>query len=205
MKKMAHIKLRSGIVVAGFIMLLLFVLSAAINHHVHESAQPRIISSMGGMEPRDAAIVLGARVYRNGALSHALYDRVAVALQLYQQKKVRRLLLTGVAYPGPENEVAAMGNFLISNGVPVTSLMYDGEGVNTVVSMERAARLFGIKEAVVVTQRYHLPRALLCAVESDIDAVGYPADRRHYKKIIYFTIREFFATVKDYLLILKQL
>ena len=177
----------------------IIIASACINFHVREISIPFIYQSAAGAEKRGTAIVLGARVYDNGVMSHALEDRMETALELYRAGRIKKILISGKRSGGPDDEVAAMKGFLMKRGVRGRDIMIDGRGVNTAVSMQRAAGKYSIKEAVVVTQRYHLYRAVMLARKNGIDAAGCPADRRRYKKIIWFTFREFFATVKDHI------
>lgn len=139
------------------------------------------------------AIVFGAGIQSDGALSQVLADRVGTAVELYQAGKVRKLLLTGDNRFEWYNEPGAMGQYAMARGVPAADIVYDYAGRRTYDSCYRARHIFGVEEAILVTQEYHLPRALYTARNLGIDAVGVAADRRRYSLIEYFTAREMLA------------
>lgn len=138
------------------------------------------------------AIVFGARVYRNERLSAMLRDRVDTAIELYHQGKVDMLLLTGGQNGLEYDEPAAMMAHALENGVPAEALQPDYGGLRTYDSCYRAANIFQIEQAVLVTQAFHLPRALLLCDNMGVNVVGVKADRRDYdpRSIAYSEMRE---------------
>ncbi len=125
------------------------------------------------------AIVPGAAVRTNGRPSDALEDRLACALDLWRAGKVRTLLVSG--NPSARgDEVACMSSWLRGRGVPDDAIVADREGFRTLDTMRRAAGRFGVRDAVLCTQAFHLPRALWLARRAGIDADGLVADRRPY-------------------------
>ena len=139
------------------------------------------------------AIVFGAGVYSDGRLSQVLADRVQTGVDLYTSGKVRKLLMTGDNRFEWYNEPGAMGKYAIERGVPAEDIVYDYAGRRTYDSCYRARHIFGIQQAILVTQEYHLPRALYIAHKMGIDVVGVPADRRSYSMIERFKARELLA------------
>ncbi|WP_437292318.1 SanA/YdcF family protein [Sorangium sp. So ce406] len=142
----------------------------------------------------EVAIVPGALVWPNGTPSPALEDRLAAALDLYRAGKVRRILVSGdhgrVGYDEPN----AMRAWLVRRGVPSGDVFMDHAGLRTLDTMQRAARVFGVRDAVVCTQEFHLPRALYLARAAGFPAVGYAADRRVYANADLDARRELLAT-----------
>lgn len=138
------------------------------------------------------AIVFGARVYRNERLSAMLRDRVDTAIELYHQGKVDMLLLTGGQNGLEYDEPAAMMAHALENGVPAEAIQLDYGGLRTYDSCYRAANIFQVEQAVLVTQEFHLPRALLLCDNMGFNVVGVKADRRDYdpRSIAYSEMRE---------------
>lgn len=157
------------------------------------------IYSAEDVPERPVAIVFGARVYSSGRLSPMLRDRVSTAVDLYNAGKVEALLLTGDNSVIHYNEPEAMRRYALSLGVPDEALVLDYAGFRTYDSCYRARDIFRVESAILVTQDFHLPRALLLCNELGIDAVGVVADVgpvRGYstRSILYSELREFPAT-----------
>ena len=147
----------------------------------------------------DCIIVLGARVYEDGTLCTVLRDRMDTAIGLYRAGVSNRLLLSGDHGTEGYDEVTAMKNYAMGEGVNERDIFLDHAGFSTYETMYRAADIFGAKSCVVVTQRYHLYRAVYLAEKMDMQARGVEADRRSYGGIRYFEARETMARVKDVL------
>ena len=146
------------------------------------------------------AIVFGAGVYPDGRLSIMLADRVQTAVDLYQQGKVDKLLMTGDNSIPTYNEPRHMADYAIARGAPESAIAFDYAGRRTYASCWRAKHIFGLDQVVLVTQRFHLPRALYLCQSLGLDAVGVPADRRDYRLAnSYYTLREIPARIKAWL------
>ncbi len=129
---------------------------------------------------RPVAIVLGAGLRRDGRPTTVLADRVAVAAELFHAGKVQRLLMSGAAETARGNEPLAMRNLAIELGVPPEAILTDTAGHRTLETCRRAHALFAVSEAILVTQRFHLPRALAICQALGLNAIGVPADRHPY-------------------------
>ena len=127
-----------------------------------------------------AAIVLGAGYLPSGRLSDALADRMDTAIALYQAGKVNKLLLTGDNRFADYNEPAAMAAYAEARGVPREDLVLDYAGRRTYDSCYRATAIFGAEQAILVTQAFHLPRALYTCNQLGLETVGVVADRHTY-------------------------
>jgi SanA protein len=145
-------------------------------------------------------IILGASILPNGDLSLVLKDRVDTAIQLYVEGKVGNILVTGDDGTLAHNEVRPIRKYLLANGVPDKAIFLDHAGFDTYSSMYRARDIFKVDSVVVVTQSFHLPRALFIARKLGIDAYGVSADRHQY--MFKNSVREVFADVKAVLDIL---
>lgn len=139
------------------------------------------------------AVVFGAGLLPDGSPSLMLADRVDAAVELYGAGKVQRLLMTGDNSSVGYNEVAAMKRRAVAQGVPPSKVNLDYAGFRTYDSCYRAKAIFGVDRAILVTQRYHLPRALYLARSFGIEAVGLAAGRDYYPRQEYYDLREFAA------------
>ncbi len=126
------------------------------------------------------AIVFGARVYGNGRLSAMLRDRVETAVQLYHAGKVQKLLMSGDNRFVNYNEPGAMMDYAIAQGVDPADIQPDYAGRRTYDTCYRAQAIFQIESATLVTQAFHLPRAVFTCKSLGVDATGVVADRRTY-------------------------
>ena len=146
---------------------------------------------------RRVAIVFGAGLWRNGTATPVLKDRVQTAANLYIAGKVEKLLMSGDNRFVEYNEPAVMRDVALSLGVPETAIVVDFAGRRTYDTCYRARAIFGVTEAILVTQAFHLPRAIYECSRLGVDSVGVNADLRVYSKssVLYWNARELFATV----------
>jgi SanA protein len=122
----------------------------------------------------DVAVVLGASVVR-GAPSPVLAARADEAIDLYQKGKVKKILVTGDNGALSHDEVTPVRKYLVAAGIPAGDIFLDHAGFDTYSSMYRAHAIFGATSATIVTQNYHLPRALFIAQHVGLSAVGVSA------------------------------
>ena len=160
-------------------------------------ARGRVWHAPASVQPSRVAIVFGAGV-RNGLPTAMLYDRVASAVDLYKAGKVRTLLMSGEDAGATHNETAAMRQTALQLGVPDGDIVLDGEGLSTFETCVRARDAFGLRgeSVILVTQAFHLDRALLLCNALGVPAQGYVADRRPYAGVWFNNLREIPATVK---------
>jgi len=159
-------------------------------------ARPKI-SSLADISPAKVAIVFGAGLSKDGSASPVLRDRVETAANLYFAGKVEKLLMSGDNRFVDHNEPGAMLNYAISLGVPSEDIVLDYAGRRTYDTCYRAKHIFQIDEAILVTQRYHLPRALVTCNGLGLKSTGVAADLRNYsdRSQTYWKIREIPATL----------
>lgn len=146
--------------------------------------------------PMPAAIVFGAGYWPSGRLSDALADRMDTAIVLYKMGKVNKLLLTGDNRFADYNEPAVMADYAQANGVPSQDLVLDYAGRRTYASCYRAGTIFGVERAVLVTQQFHLPRAMFTCDRLGLEVVGVVADRHHYARAPWYRMREVLALTR---------
>lgn len=169
----------------------------AVLAQVQLSYAGRIFPPEAGSVPSaDVAIVLGASILPDGEPSDALRDRLDTALDLYRNGTVERLLITGDDGRFRVDEIASMRDYLTKADVPWERILVDDRGYRTYESCKRAAQVLHIETAVVVTQRFHLGRALFLCNTFGIDAIGVTADRHVYVRGTYFWLRDLAASLK---------
>lgn len=142
------------------------------------------------------AIVFGAGLTRDGQPSPVLRDRVATAVQLYFDGKVQKILMSGDNRFVDYNEPGAMKRYALSLGVPEEDIVLDYAGRRTYDTCYRARHIFGVRQAILVTQRFHLPRAIFTCNSLGVESVGVIADQRTYSQYAhrFWRIREIPAT-----------
>jgi SanA protein len=156
----------------------------------------KLIYSAADVPGERVALVLGARVYANGRLSSMLRDRVETAVALYKEGKVQKLLMSGDNSSLEYNEPDAMVAHAVARGVPAEDVQPDYAGRRTYDSCYRARAIFQVEAAVIVTQAFHLPRALFLCNQLGVQSVGVAADQRQYdpRSITWSESREVPAT-----------
>jgi len=193
------------------IMVLLAVaLAAALNFFVILSGNRDIVASVDSpdlflddaavakikaLHP-DCILVLGAAV-RGDAPSKMLQDRLDVAVALYKKGVAPKVLLSGDNGQINYNEVKVMENYVLKAGVPDQDVFLDHAGFSTYETMYRARDVFVVRSAVVVTQKYHLYRALFIAKSLGLDVLGVSSDQKSYGGQSYRDVREIAARIKD--------
>jgi SanA protein len=161
---------------------------------VEASTAPLIYpATAAGLPARHVALVFGAGLDGQGGPSAVLYDRVATGVALYRAGKAAKLLMTGDNSQVDYNEVAVMRQTALDLGVPAGDIVLDYAGFRTYDSCYRAGAVFGLRDAILVTNRFHLPRALYTCRALGLDVVGVTADRRAYAGTAYWTAREVLA------------
>ena len=156
------------------------------------------IDDIASLPEANCILVLGSRIYSDTSLSAVLQDRVDYAIALYEAGKADRLLFSGDHGQTEYDEVNAMMNYAVSQGVPEEAIFLDHAGFSTYETMVRARDVFCVKSAIIVTQQFHLPRAVYLAQKLGIDAYGVNSDPRRYLYATRDELRESLARVKDF-------
>lgn len=147
------------------------------------------------------AIIFGAGLRRDGTPTAVLRDRVQTGADLYFSGRVERLLMSGDNQSIYYNEPEAMRQYAISLGVPDEAIVMDAAGTRTYNTCYRAKSVFGLESALLVTQRFHLPRALFLCNALGMQAAGVEANNLNYRRssLLFWNIREQFATLTAFL------
>lgn len=198
-------KHRKKILQYGILFLALLLVSSlmilGVSAAVCDKTKNRIVTTDALLNMQadfDYILVLGCLVREDGTLSDRLFDRVSVGISLYQMGISDRILMSGDSYEREEyDEVGAMKREAIDKGVPEDAVLVDPHGLSTYESLYRLREMFAGKRVVIVTQRYHLFRALYIAEKLGIEAYGVDAALRPYQKQIAMETREVLARCKD--------
>lgn len=156
------------------------------------------IMTVDEVPPQPVALVLGAEVYADGQPSRYLRARLDVAYQLFTAGKVKAILVSGDNSTRHYNETDGMRDYLIGKGIPAKKVVGDHAGFDTYDSCVRARQIFGVSRAIVVSQTYHLPRALATCRAIGIEAwgVGDETVKTNEEMWTYGTLRELGANLK---------
>jgi len=160
----------------------------AANLYLAAAARPAILAGVSAAPTRPYAIVLGNRVFPDGSPSDELAARLETALALHRAGRAGKIVVSGMVHENYD-EPRAMAAWLEARGVPAGDIVRDAGGHRTAATMADAAAL-GIRSALIVTQEYHLPRALYFARHAGIDALGVPSPTRFGRRLV--AIRVFF-------------
>ncbi|PWH14260.1 MAG: hypothetical protein DDG60_08240 [Anaerolineae bacterium] len=178
------------LMVAGIALLTLPRLFVGLFGWAHTYAESEI-------PPRPVVIVFGAGLTRSGEATPVLRDRIQTAARLYFAGKAQKLLMTGDNSTIHYNEPEAMRRYALSLGVPADDIVLDYAGRRTYDSCYRARAIFGVRQAILVTQDFHLPRALYLCNMLGVDGVGVVADNFRYRRmsLLFWNVRELAATL----------
>jgi SanA protein len=157
--------------------------------------------SKDNVPAKQVAIVFGAEVKKDGTPSVVLRDRVETAVTLYKSGKVEKLLMSGDNRFVDYNEPESMRHYALTLGVPDADIVLDYAGRRTYDTCYRAKEIFGVNSIVLVTQGFHLPRALFLCNALGMDAIGVEAENYYYLKRLrlFWNVRELLASVQSVL------
>lgn len=176
--------------VATAVFLLLFLAYTAWILRVRYRSVIYERDSLPTLPQASVALVFGAGYWPSGALSDVLRDRLDAAIELYDGGIVQKLLFSGDNRFEDYNEPARMLDYALQQGVPQDDIVLDFAGRRTYDSCYRARDIFQVDDLILVTQRYHLPRALETCRGLGLSAIGYGADRTPYVHIRWYQVRE---------------
>ncbi|MDO4380212.1 MAG: YdcF family protein [Clostridia bacterium] len=173
-----------------------------VNFYVILSQKKNIISleEASHMDKVDYVLVLGCGVREDGEPSHMLYERLKRGAEVLEKVNGAKLLLTGDNSGESYNELAAMKRVSLENGVKEEKMVIDDFGFSTYESLYNAKNNFSAKKIIIITQPYHMYRALYIANKLGIEAYGVTAYLPFYPMQIIWSLREVLARNKDFLL-----
>ncbi|MEN8907581.1 MAG: ElyC/SanA/YdcF family protein [Clostridiales bacterium] len=186
------------IILVILIILIIPLLSIVIIDVYVEKSGEKYIKETNELKKADAIIILGAFVFEDGTPSDMLEDRLKVGLDLYNDQKAPKILVSGDHGKVTYDEVNNMRMYLENKGVPKEDIFMDHAGFCTYDSVYRAKQIFEIKNAIFVTQKYHLVRAIYMARKFKINAYGVSSDLRYYLGTNHYRLREYGSRLKAF-------
>jgi SanA protein len=201
MKKLLKILFITGLVVGC----LFFLFALGINIYMISFSKDYIFTNIEEVPSAQATMILGAGVSTSGTISFVARDRVEAALDLYHRGKAKKVIISGDHGRKNYDEVNSMKNYIkLMHHIDDQDIFLDHAGFSTYESMYRGRDVFLMDNVIVISQEFHLPRAIYIARKLGLNAVGYVA-----KEITPFTeathatwnIREFLARVKSFFLV----
>ena len=176
------------------------IVAFGIDAFVRLKVKDRILTveEAAKLDDMDCILVLGCYVYPDGTPSHMLEDRLITGVDCYKAGCAPKIIMSGDHGRTNYNEVRAMKDFAIDGSVPSSDVFMDHAGFSTYESLYRAKEVFCADSVIIVSQGYHLYRALYIAESLGIEAYGVSADIRTYAGQIMRDIREVAARVKDF-------
>lgn len=171
-----------------------------INAFVKGTARDQILTpeEAANLADVDCILILGCGVHSDGSPSDMLHDRLRRGVELYELGAAPKLLMSGDHGRKGYDEVDAMKHFAVDAGIDSDDVFMDHAGFSTYESMYRAKEIFQAKRIIIVTQEYHLYRAIYIAESLGLEAYGVSSDYRAYSGQVRMDLREILARVKDF-------
>ncbi len=181
------------------VLIVIILVPVIINFYVILSTKNRIVSGDSELlTDIDYMVILGAGI-RRGKPSPMLEDRLKTGISLYNNDISNKILITGDHMNDDYDEVTVMKNYLLEHGIPEEDIITDNYGISTYDSIYRVKNVYKSNKVVIVSQRYHLYRALFLSDNLDLESYGVEADLRYYYGQWYREIREILARNKDFI------
>lgn len=192
---------KKGCIVLVGLCIFAFISIAIINIYMCQSTKDQFSQDL---QEADCILILGAGIRQDNTPTPMLNDRLEEGITLYHQGKAPKIIMSGDHGRNDYDEVNVMKNFAIEKGVPSSDIFMDHAGFSTYESLYRAKEIFQVKKVIIVTQDYHLYRALYIANQLGIEAVGFPSNPRPYSGQKKRDIREVVARCKDFFACIYQ-
>jgi vancomycin permeability regulator SanA len=187
--------LKSLLIIFTFI----FSLFIAIPPLIVYRGKYKIYREIDNVDETKIGIVFGAGVTEDHQPSDMLEDRLVIAKKLYESEKIERILVSGDNRVSHYNEPQVMYEYLINEGLPSEKIVRDYAGRRTYDTCYRAKEIFDVKEAILISQGYHLPRAIFLCEQFGITSSGYSATIQPYINERFYKTREILALYKSVL------
>ena len=178
--------------------LAILLVGVLINIYIELVTKKYIYSDAENVPKVYTGLVLGAYVSEHGTPSYVLSQRLDKAIELYQAGKIKRILVSGDHGQKNYDEVNVMKDYLVENGIPLDDIFLDHAGFDTYSPMVRAKEIFEIKDVVIITQKFHLPRSVYVARSKGMNAYGAIANTDNKYETKYNRGRDKISRVKAF-------
>jgi SanA protein len=196
-KSKKYIKLFISILAIGIIAVI------SVNYHVKSSTKKYIHYSLRKFPKNDVGIIFGAGIQGDQPGKY-LKDRLDAGIRLYKANRINKILLSGDNGREEYDELTVMKNYCFRHGVDTTKIFIDYAGFDTYSTMYRAKHIFKIKKATLISQQYHLNRAIYIGKSLGIKSAGYSANKGEYQGYQYVKFREYISTFKSFFDVLRN-
>lgn len=189
--------------IALYLAIIGLITVVSVNYYVKSSTKKYIHYSIKKFPKNDVGIIFGAGI--NGDQpSKYLKDRLDAGIMLWKAKRINKILLSGDNGREEYDELTVMKNYCYNHGVDTTKIFIDYAGFDTYSTMYRAKHIFKIKRATLISQEYHLNRAIYIGNKLGIKSVGYSANQGEYLGYKYVTFREYGSIFKSFFDVLRN-
>lgn len=183
-----------------FVLLIILLILASVGSmvimvQVRSEYQSKIYNDVDQLPNGSTIVVLGASVHPDNTPSDALEDRLEIAARAWRAEKIENIVLSGDDGTWAQEEIQSMLGYLIDAGVPRDNIIIDGNNARTFDSCYRLKNVLNQNKVVLITQSFHMPRALYLCNEIGLDAWGLESDLRWYKDVLWFTVRDWMASL----------
>jgi SanA protein len=175
----------------------------SVNYYIKSSTKNKIYYSVKKFPKNDVGIIFGAGINGNQP-SKYLKDRLDAGILLYKMKRINKILLSGDNGRDEYDELTVMKNYCYNHGVDTTKIFIDYAGFDTYSTMYRAKHIFKIKKATLISQEYHLNRAIYIGQKLGIKSAGYSANNGEYHGYKYVCFREYGSIFKSFFDVLRN-
>ncbi len=196
MKKFVKLLLPKILLILAIVTILAFIITPPFLVY---QGKYKIYKETADVEATKYAIVFGAGVMPNGHPTDMLEDRLLTAVDLYNNQKIEKIIVSGDNRTTHYNEPQAMYLYLIDQGIPENAIVMDFAGRRTYDTCYRAKEIFSIDKAILISQGYHLPRAIYLCNHFGVESTGFSATKRVYEGEFEYEIREILALYQSIL------
>jgi len=190
---------RRGRMILIILMILIIIVPLLLDQMVERSGEETLVN-VTAAKPAEAILILGAYVKPNGEVSRMLKDRLDYGYALYKNGKSDRIIVSGDHGTVSYNEVKAMCEYLEEKGVPSEAIFMDHAGFSTYDSIYRMKAIFGVTDAIIVSQKYHVVRAAYISKNLGVSTQSVASDTYIYEKMLSYRIREIGARIKAFVM-----
>lgn len=189
--------------IALYLAIIGLIAIVSVNYYVKSSTKKNIYYSIKKFPKNDVGIIFGAGI--NGDQpSKYLKDRLDAGIMLWKAKRINKILLSGDNGRQEYDELTVMKNYCFNHGVDTTKIFIDYAGFDTYSTMYRAKHIFKIKKATLISQEYHLNRAIYIGQKLGIKSAGYSANKGEYLGYNYVCFREYGSIFKSFFDVLRN-
>ena len=195
--------LRKYIKSGAYITILLGIAILLVNFYIKSITEQSIFLSEKNIPATKVGIIFGAGI--NGDKpSKYLKDRLDTGIRLYNTNKIQKILLSGDNGRDEHDELTVMKNYCYQHGVDTTKIYIDYAGFDSYSTLYRAKTIFNINNAILISQKYHLNRAIYIGNQVGINSIGYSANKGQYRMYRYVSFREYFSRFKAFIDVLRN-